>query len=575
MGITRKQVSTCTCKQDIKGITTKMAEETEEKPKNFHEMELDDRILKAVAKLGWQVPTLIQERAIPLLLEGKDVLVRARTGSGKTAAFSIPVIQKILNFKETAKHQEIKALVLAPTKELCHQICSVIKDLTIKCSREVRCVDIAPQVDLSVQKPLLVEKPDIVIGTPSRTLQHLKANNLKLKKSLELLVIDEADLVFSFGYEEEVKEIMLFLPKIYQAILASATLSEDVKSLKSLVLHNPVILKLEEPDLAPASQLTHYHLYAEEMDKATILYALLKLHLIRGKTIVFVNTVDKCYKIKLYLEQFGIPTCVLNSELPATIRCHSVNQFNQGIYDIIVASDEKALEKPGNESVASDGKKSKRRKDKESGVSRGIDFQFVANVINFDFPLDVQSYIHRAGRTARGNNQGSVLSFVSIKEKDLLDSVEKRLQQGQEDVSVFKSYQFKLDEVDAFKYRAKDAWRAVTRIAVREARLKEIKLEIFNSQKLKSYFEDNPNDLQVLRHDKALHTVKIQQHLSDVPEYIVPPSLKSLAGIAKRGKRKREHYRPSDSSTAKYQLKKSNPLLSMEFDGFDKKKKKK
>lgn len=109
------------------------------------------------------------------------------------------------------------------------------------------------------------------------------------------------------------------------------------------------------------------------------------------------------FRIKLYLEQFGIPTCVLNSELPSAIRCHSVDQFNQGIYDIIVASDERALEQPGTEK--DDGKKSKRKKDKESGVSRGIDFQFVANVINFDFPLDAQAYIHRAGRTARGNNQ--------------------------------------------------------------------------------------------------------------------------------------------------------------------------
>ncbi|KAJ3665044.1 hypothetical protein Zmor_000559 [Zophobas morio] len=552
-----------------------MTEQNEEKPRNFHEMELDDRILKAIAKLGWQNPTLIQERAIPLLLEGKDVLVRARTGSGKTAAFAIPVIQKILNIKQTARHQEIKALILAPSKELCHQICGVIKDLTIKCSQEVRCVDVAPQVDLSVQKPLLVERPDIVVGTPTRVLKHVKAGYLDLKKSLELLVIDEADLVFSFGYENEVKELMGSLPNIYQAILASATLSEDVKSLKSLVLHNPVTLKLEEPEIAPESQLTHYHLMAEEMDKATIIYALLKLHLIRGKTIIFVNTVDKCYKIKLYLEQFGIPTCVLNSELPAKIRCHSVTQFNQGIYDIIVASDEKALEEPGNygEKDNTEAKKSKRKKDKESGVSRGIDFQHVANVINFDFPLDAQSYIHRAGRTARGNNHGSVLSFVSIKEKPLLEKVENRLKTGDND-SIFKANHFKLEEVEAFKYRAKDAWRAVTKIAVREARLKEIKQEIFNCQKLKSYFEDNPTDLQVLRHDKALHTVRVQQHLSDVPEYIVPPTLKGMGGLTKRNKRKHD-FRSAQSSASRFQARKSNPLLSMDFEGFSKKKKKK
>ncbi|KAF5289485.1 hypothetical protein FQR65_LT11859 [Abscondita terminalis] len=548
-----------------------MEDSAEEKLLHFHEMELDDRILKAIAKLGWQEPTLIQERAIPLLLEGKDVLVRARTGSGKTAAFAVPVIQKILNSKQTAIEQQIKALILAPSKELCNQICGVFKDLTTKCSREVRCIDVAPSVDLNVQKPLLVEKPDIIVGTPSRVLQHVKAGNLFLKNSIEMVVIDEADLVFSFGYETELKQLIGHLPNICQGILASATLSEDVKNLKSLVLHNPVVLKLEEPDLAPTSQLTHYHLQAEELDKATILYALLKLNLIRGKTIIFVNSVDKCYKIKLYLEQFGIRSCVLNSELPATVRCHSVNQFNQGIYDIIVASDEKALEEPGNPKIdkSKEVKKSKRRKDKESGVSRGIDFQNISNVMNFDFPLDINSYIHRAGRTARGNNEGSVLSFVSIKEKLLLDDVDKYLQQIHGEETVLKAYQFKLEEVEGFRYRARDAWKAVTRIAVREARLKEIKQEIFNCQKLKTYFEDNPNDLRSLRHDKALHTVKIQQHLANVPEYIVPPALKNLTSTS--GKRKREHYRVSETSASKYQKKKKNPLIGMEFDGFKKK----
>lgn len=547
-----------------------MDDSTEDKSLNFHEMELDDRILKAIAKLGWLSPTLIQERAIPLLLEGKDVLVRARTGSGKTAAFTIPMIQKILTKKHTLREQEIKALILAPSKELCNQICSVIKDLTIKCSRDVHFVDISPSGDLQVQKPLLVEKPDIIVGTPSRTLQHIKAGNLSVKETLEMVVIDEADLVFSFGYEDEVKQLLGYLPNIYQAILASATLSEDVKNLKSLVLHNPVTLKLEEPDLAPTSQLSHYHLLAEEMDKASILYALLKLKLIRGKTIIFVNTVDKCYKIKLYLEQFGIRSCVLNSELPAAIRCHSVNQFNENVYDIIIASDEKALEEPGSTKASTQKEvKSKRRKDKESGVSRGIDFQHVSNVINFDFPLDITSYIHRAGRTARGNNEGSVLSFVSLNEKPLLDSIEQHLQKSHAEAKIIKEYQFKLEEVEAFRYRARDAWKAVTRIAVREARLKEIKQEIFNCQKLKTYFEDNPNDLRSLRHDKALHTVKVQKHLANIPEYIVPQSLKNLSNNV--GKRKREHYRTSESSAHKYQKNKSNPLLGMRFDGFKKK----
>ncbi|XP_049873007.1 probable ATP-dependent RNA helicase DDX56 [Pectinophora gossypiella] len=508
---------------------------SEEKKVMFHEMELDDRILKAISQLAWPEPTLIQETAIPLLLEGKDVLMRARTGSGKTAAFSIPVIQKILNLKNTSTHQCIRALVLSPSKELCGQIASVIGDLTIKCAREVRCIDISSNSDTATQKCLLADKPDIIVSTPSRALAHLKAGNMKLKEDLAMLVVDEADLIFSFGYEDEIKELLGFLPKIYQAVLASATLSDDVLSLKKIVLRNPVTLKLEEPELAPSSQLQHYHLFAEEDDKAAILYALLKLNLIRGKSIIFVRTVDRCYKLKLYLEQFKIGSCVLNSELPAAVRCLSVDQFNRGRYQIIVASDEKALEKPDGGLIADDeqiGKKrkrkqtSKRKKDKESGVSRGIDFQHVSNVINFDFPLDVTSYVHRAGRTARGNNQGTVLSFASIREKPLLDAVEEHLSKSFKTQNVLQKYEFALEEVEGFRYRSRDAWRAVTRIAVREARLKEIKQELLNCKKLQGYFEENPNDLAALRRDKALHTVKVQQHLCHVPEYLLPAALR-------------------------------------------------
>lgn len=138
---------------------------------------------------------MIQEKTIPLLLDGKDVLVRARTGSGKTAAFAIPIIQKILAGKLTQTRQAIKALILAPSKELCKQIHQVLIDLTLKCSREVKCIDISPQVELSAQKVLLAEKPDIVVATPGRLLLHLKANNVNVKQTLEILVIDEADLV--------------------------------------------------------------------------------------------------------------------------------------------------------------------------------------------------------------------------------------------------------------------------------------------------------------------------------------------------------------------------------------------
>lgn len=530
---------------------------------SFHEMGLDDRLLKAISQLGWSEPTPIQEKAIPLALDGKDILARARTGSGKTAAFCIPVIQKILTAKQTSSTEQcVKALVLTPTKELCHQAYKNLMDLTSSCSREVKVLDISPQVPLPTQKPMLMEKPDIIVSTPTRALAHIKAGNLDLRQSLELLIIDEADLLFSFGYEDDVRGILSNLPKIYQAFLMSATLSEDVRALKRMVLHNAVILKLEESQLPEASQLTQYHIKCEEQDKFTLVYALMKLHLLRGKSIIFVNEVNRCYKLKLFLEQFAIPACVLNSELPVNSRCHIVNQFNEGLYDIIIASDENLLMDPKTKPLDPEKKKDKKRKkkDKEYGVSRGIDFQNVSNVINFDFPCDVDTYIHRVGRTARGDNQGSALSFVSVKDMDLLGEVEKALSEsGTEEDSVFKPYSFKMDEIDGFRYRAKDAMRMVTKTAIREARLKEIKQEMLASNKLKTYFEDNPRDLQVLRHDKSLHTVKVQKHLKNVPDYLVPQTLRHMRGMSdKPGKSKarRKNMAPKGPTKAEIKYKK-------------------
>jgi len=223
----------------------------------------------------------------------------------------------------------------------------------------------------------------------------------------------------------------------------------------------------------------------------------------------------------------------------------------------------------------------KRKKDKESGVSRGIDFKCVSNVINFDFPPDVSSYVHRAGRTARGNDQGTVLSFVSMREKPLKEEVETHLSKGYNMENVLKTYEFNLEQVEGFRYRSRDAWRAVTRIAVREARLKEIKQELLNCKKLKGFFDDNPQELLALRHDKALHTVKVQQHLSDVPDYIVPEALKQVKGLAGTSvasaanplKRKRTKTNYGSTGALKNKARQKNPLLNMERGGNIKRKK--
>lgn len=227
---------------------------------SFNEFDLDARLLRAISKLGFNQPTLVQETAIPLALQGKDILAKARTGSGKTAAYCIPLIQKILS----SKSNSTKGLILVPTRELAQQVTGHIRELAMYCS--IKVCNIATEGSLSSQmyhlltRQILKDIPQIILSTPSRIRQHLDAGNVDLKE-IETLVIDEADLILSYGYDEDVTAILKYLPQIYQSYLMSATLSPDVEKLKKLVLRNPAILQLEdsEVDLLTQYQIK-YHL---------------------------------------------------------------------------------------------------------------------------------------------------------------------------------------------------------------------------------------------------------------------------------------------------------------------------
>ncbi|KAJ3415705.1 ATP-dependent DNA/RNA helicase [Chytridiales sp. JEL 0842] len=583
--------------------------------KGFSSLELDPRLLRALAKMGFTQPTLVQSTAIPLALAGKDILARARTGSGKTIAYCLPVIHKILNLKENSQldgpeaTKATRALLLVPTRELCEQVTSVVQSLTKYASREVTIANVGTtDVSLNQQRPILQEKPDIIVSTPSRILAHMEAGNIDLKETLDSLVIDEADLILSYGYDEDLRKLLTFLPRIYQSYLMSATLSSDVQQLKQLMLRNPAILKLEEGEngVGPDGEdlLTQYQVRCSDQEKFLLTYFLLKLRIHpfgNGKTIIFVNDIDRCYKVKLFLEQFGIRCCTLNSELPLKSRYHIVQEFNRGIYDIIIATDEggqlhgevdsddeaaEATTKSGEEvetpvaeeeeeptetseqaeeetaskkrpsttplppsKKAKSQKQPKHQKDASYGVSRGIDFQNVQAVINFDLPTSSKSYTHRIGRTARGvGNKGWALNFVvPTEEAPVLKGDGEKILPGMFDEDVFERivkrqeelgrkilpFTFDSTQTQAFQYRVADALKAVTKTAIREARLKEIKQEILNSEKLKAHFEDNPHDLQALRHDKPLHPSRVQSHLKHVPDYLMPK--RNLTGPSVEG----------------------------------------
>ena len=341
----------------------------------------------------------------------------------------------------------------------------------------------------------------------------------------------------------------------------SATFSSDVKMMKKLVLHNPVTLKLKDTEIPEEDKLTQSYIKAERPEKFLLIYALLKLNLLTGKSIIFVNTIDSCYNLKLFLEKFSIRSCVLNSELPQNSRLHAIEEFNRDVYEIIIATDDSVTV----ESQTNKKTNKKQRKDAEFSVSRGVDFQNIRNVVNFDFPTTVDRYIHRIGRTARGSNTGTALSLVSSREQDYLKQLEERLSKNGE--VILKSYQFKMSEIETFKYRVNGVMKSITKLAIRNARIKEIKTEIFNSTKLQTYFEENPRDLEVLRHDKHLQPKLIEPSMRYIPPYLIPQSMKATFSSRDTQKRKRRIHpyksHPFKARPNQRKRERHNPLKSI------------
>ncbi|KAK9239289.1 P-loop containing nucleoside triphosphate hydrolase protein [Lipomyces kononenkoae] len=518
---------------------------------SFESLGLDQRLLQAISRQQYVTPTLVQAKAIPLAFEGKDILARAKTGSGKTAAYAIPIIEAIIRAKYNKPNERaIQAIILVPTRELAEQCLKVVNKLTVFCGKLVQGVNIAQNIPDQVQRSLLSECPDIVIGTPYRVLQHIKSSTLPVK-SVRHIVVDEADLIMSYGYQEDLENIQKQLPPAVQVFLMSATLTPEVDVIKGLFCRNPAILTLHEGEAEAAADggtVEQFMVNCSEVDKFLLIYVICKLGLIKGKTIVFVNDVDRCYRVKLFLEQFGMRSCVLNSDFPVNSRLHVLDQFNRNVYNLIIATDEADQiapedlvkeEEATTLSTQLSQKRSAKRKlrDREYGVSRGIDFQNVSCVLNFDLPTTSRAYTHRIGRTGRAGNSGMALSFVVPKDQwgkhkaSSLDTAKRdekvmaRIQRDQKrnhGGAEIKPYVFDMKQVDAFRYRMDDAFRAVTRTAIREARTKELKQEILASEKLKQHFEENPDELEQLRHDREVHAVRVQHHLKHVPDYLLP-----------------------------------------------------
>jgi ATP-dependent RNA helicase DDX56/DBP9 len=557
----------------------------------FGEMNLDKRVSWAVAKLGWRRPTPVQSAAVPSALAGRDVLVAAPTGSGKTAAYAIPLANQLCA-AETARGHTLAdgtmALVLVPTRELASQVSSQLRKL-LKYVQGAHVATLTSSSAATKPTALLAnarkrrrgepagggaeDKPEttsfartaaVLVGTPAAVVALRKQHGDAVLEKVSFVVVDEADLVLSFGHGADARSALAAVPPTAQAMLVSATLDADgLPELRKVVLRHPLTVKVtatpgRDPSAAPGDGMgpgaSHYFARLRSpLDRYLVTYAMLRLHVISGKVLIFTNGINSAFRLKLFLDQFKVRSAVLNAELPANSRVHCVEQYNAGIFDVLIATDEvqrddssgapKRRRKQrarrddgegeaeaaggsdggsgGGESDKGRGRRPPAARDAEFGVARGVDFRGVAAVINFDVPEADVCYTHRAGRTARAGASGTVLSLVVSAEEQT--SV---VAMGQASGVHVGPLAFRMDQIEAFRYRVEDSLRTVTNAAVRDARLAEVRREMINSDRLKDYFEDNPLDLDALKHDSAL-AKNVPEHLARVPGYLLPPSLRS------------------------------------------------
>uniref|UniRef100_F1L025 RNA helicase n=1 Tax=Ascaris suum TaxID=6253 RepID=F1L025_ASCSU len=548
---------------------------------NFDEFNLDERLLKAIGELGWEKPTQIQQTMIPLALEGKNITARARTGSGKTAAFMLPIIQKLLHLTSMSSSCTSAgpyALFIAPSRELAAQIFKLLLQLTAAFPflLSVNFSDF----DFNAEIAWLKEHPDMIVSTPSRLVDACKRKP-QLCEQLRYVVLDEADLLLSYGYENDMRQLKQFLPQNYQTIFTSATLTEDISPLKKMFLNGALVtLRLKEGQLPDSDQLAQYLITCRnEEERFAVLLAMMKLKLLVGKSIIFVSNPDRCYQLGLFLQAFQIRSCILNAQMPANSRCHVVDEFNEGRYSYIIASDVSGVlaerdtqegQWPQNDEYSLGiirEKKKRKRFDKESGVARGIDFTHVSNVVNFDFPTSFDGYVHRVGRTARGWNKGTAISFATPNEASFVELVRHKM--VSEMGRVIMPYAIHIKELESFVLRAREALAACTRSVIREARLAEIRGEALRSKKLDGYFAENPRERTLLEHDKKLYTLSLHSPaIADVPDYMVPASLRGMnftsnaQPIGRKRRSQRQNHKRITAAQSKHRRRMEDPLRS-------------
>ncbi|XP_030457077.1 DEAD-box ATP-dependent RNA helicase 10-like isoform X1 [Syzygium oleosum] len=365
-----------------------MAEETEE-VKTFKELGICEQLLEACDTLGWKNPTKIQVEAIPHALEGKDMIGLAQTGSGKTGAFALPILQALLD-----SPQAFFACVLSPTRELAIQIAEQFEALGSGIG--VRCAVLVGGVDMVQQAIALAKRPHIVVGTPGRLLDHLSNTKGFSLRMLKYLVLDEADRLLNEDFEKSIDEILNAIPRERRTYLFSATMTKKVKKLQRACLRNPVKIEAASKYSTVDTLKQQYRFVPAKYKDCYLVYVLTVMA--ESTTMVFTRTCDSTQVLSLILRNLGLRAIPISGQMSQSKRLGALNKFKARECNILICTD-----------VA----------------SRGLDIPAVDMVINYDIPSSSKDYIHRVGRTARAGRSGVAISLVNQYELEWYIQIEK------------------------------------------------------------------------------------------------------------------------------------------------------
>jgi ATP-dependent RNA helicase DeaD len=361
---------------------------------SFGDLGLDDKVLKALRDVGYEYPSPIQEATIPALLDGRHVVGLAQTGTGKTAAFALPILSRL-----DLKQKSPQALILAPTRELALQVCEAFE----RYAAHLRGVHVLPVYGgqaYGVQLSALRRGVHIVVGTPGRIMDHLEKGTLDLSE-LRFLVLDEADEMLKMGFADDVETILADTPDDKHVALFSATMPAQIRRISKKYLQDPVEITVKTTT-STAPNITQRYLTVSYPQKVDALTRILEVENFEGM-IVFVRTKNETETLAEKLRARGFSAMAINGDIAQNQRERTVDQLKSGKLDILVATDVAA---------------------------RGLDVERISHVVNYDIPTDTESYVHRIGRTGRAGRSGDAISFVTPRERHLLKAIEKATRQS-------------------------------------------------------------------------------------------------------------------------------------------------